>query len=118
MNLQPRTEQINVQKEILKTTQGQIFKVGGVTLDSTAFTEGVVPAGTPVAVPEAGGKAVPWDDATTTGVIPYVTTHDVLVGADRGDALVGAYEEAYLDRTKVTLSDAFMTAAGGRYKLR
>lgn len=117
MNLQPRTDSITVQREILKTTQGQVFKVGGLTLDSAAFAAGVVPAGTPVSIPTAGGKAIPWED-TATGVIPYVTTHDVIVGNGRGDAIVGGYEEAYLDKTKVTLSEAFMTAAGGRYKLR
>lgn len=116
MNLQPRTDSITVQKEILKTTQGQVFKVGGLTLDSTQFPAGVVPAGTPVSVPIAGGKAIPWADLAES-VIPYVTTHDVTVKAG-SDALVGAYEEAYLDKTKVTLSDAFITAAGNRYKLR
>lgn len=116
MNLQPRTDSITVQREILKTTQGQVFKVGGLTLDSAAFPAGVVPAGTPVSIPTAGGKAIPWVD-TATGVIPYVTTHDVIVRAG-SDAIVGGYEEAYLDKTKVTLSDAFVTAAGGRYKLR
>lgn len=117
MNLKPRTDTITVQKEILKTTQGQVFKVGGLTLDSTQFPAGVVKAGTPVSIPKTGGKAIPWTDAATD-VIPYVTTHDVLIGGDRGDAIVGGYEEAYLDKTKVTLSDAFVTAAGGRYKLR
>ena len=116
MNLQPRTDSITVQKEILKTTQGQVFKVGGLTLDGSAFTAGVVPAGTPVSIPEAGGKAIPWADAAT-GVIPYVTTHDVSVKAG-SDALVGGYEEAYFDKSKVTLSAAFITAAGSRYKLR
>lgn len=117
MNLQPRTDSVTVQREILKTTQGQIFKVGGITLDSTAFPAGVVVAGTPVSVPTAGGKAIPWVDGVANA-IPYVTTHDVLVGNGRGDALVGAYEEAYLDKTKVTLSAAFITAAANRYKLR
>ncbi|AQU79725.1 hypothetical protein [Planococcus faecalis] len=116
MNLQPRTDSITVQKEILKTTQGQVFKVGGLTLDSTAFAAGVVPAGTPVSVPIAGGKAISWTDLATD-VIPYVTTHDVSVKTG-SDALVGGYEEAYLDKTKVTLTPAFITAAGSRYKLR
>lgn len=114
MNLQPRTDSITVQREILYTTQGQIFKVGGVTLDSTAFPAGVVLAGTPVSV-EEGEKAIPWADGATG--TPYVTVNDVIVRAG-SDALVGCYEEAYLDKKKVTLTPAFITAAEGRYKLR
>jgi len=119
MILKPRKESITTQKEILKTTQGLIFKVGGITLDGTKFTAGIVPAGTPVTVAD-GAKAVPFvapaDGAALEGT-PYVTTHDVKVESG-ADTVVGAFEEAYFDKNKVELPEAFITAAGGRYKLR
>lgn len=114
MNLKPRTDSITVQKEILKTTQGLIFKVGGITLDGSLFTAGIVKAGTPVSI-KGDGLAKPFADADTG--TPYVTTHDVEV-VSGSNAIVGAFEEAYFDKNKVTLSAAFITAAGSRYKLR
>lgn len=122
MNLKPRTESITVQNEILKTTQGLIWKVGGITLDGSAFPAGIVKAGTPVAVGQNGEDlAKPWaaeDGETITDAgIAYVTTHDVKVGPDN-NAIVGAFEEAYFDKNKVDLSDEFIAASEGRYKLR
>ena len=122
MNLKPRTDSITVQNEILKTTQGLIWKVSGITLDGSAFPEGIVKAGTPVAVGQNGASlAKPWEKADGTTItdagIAYVTTHDVKVGPDN-NAIVGAFEEAYFDKNKVNLSAEFITAAEGRYKLR
>lgn len=116
MNLQPRTEQITAQKEILKTTQGLIWKVGGLTLDATKFTAGeYVPAGTAVVLPADNTLAVPFTVGATG--TPYVTTHDVKIVAG-SNPIVGAFEEAYFDKKKVTLPAEFITAAGGRYKVR
>lgn len=116
MNLQPRTEQITTQKEVLKTTQGLIWKVGGLTLDASKFTVGeYVKAGTPVVLPNDNQLAVPWT-AEATG-IPYVTTHDVKI-VEGSNPIVGAFEEAYFDKKKVTLPADFINAAGGRYKVR
>lgn len=117
MNLKPKTDSITVQNEILKTTQGLIFKVGGITLDAALFPAGIVKAGTPVSLKTApaDGKAKPWADADTG--TPYVTTHDVKVEAG-SDVVVGAFEEAYFNKNKVTFSAAFITAVGNRYKLR
>lgn len=117
MNLKPKTDSITVQNEILKTTQGLIFKVGGITLDAALFSAGVVKAGTPVSIKTApvDGKSKPWAD-TDTG-IPYVTTHDVKIETG-ADAIVGAFEEAYFNKTKVTFTAAFLTASANRYKTR
>lgn len=114
MNLKPRTNSITVQNEILKTTQGLIWKVAGITLEGSKFPEGVVKAGTPVLVAD-GELAVPFE--VEGEGIPYVTTHDVQV-ADGDNAIVGAFEEAYFDKKKVDLSDEFIAASEGRYKLR
>lgn len=114
MNLKPRTDSITVQNEILKTTQGLIFKVGGITLDGSLFTAGIVKAGTPVSI-KVDGLAKRFAD-TDKGIV-YVTTHDVEV-VSGSNAVVGAFEEAYFNKDKVTLSAAFITAAEGRYKLR
>lgn len=122
MNLKPRTDSITVQNEILKTTQGLVWKVSGITLDGSAFPDGIVNAGTPVAVGQNGeALAKPWgaeDGETITDAgIAYVTTHDVKVDND-SNAIVGAFEEAYFDKNKVNLSAEFISAAEGRYKLR
>lgn len=124
MNLKPRTESITVQNEVLKTTQGLVFKVSGITLDGDAFTEGVVKAGTPVALGQNGATlAQPWADANGTTITagnegtPYVTTHDVKVEPGV-NAIVGAFEEAYFDTNKVSFTASFLDLAQGRYKVR
>lgn len=116
MNLKPRREDVTVQNEVLKTTQGLIFKVGGITLDGSLFS-GVVKAGTPVSIKAADGLAKPYADTDPASDEVYVTTHDVVI-QDAGNAIVGAFEEAYFDQNKVTFSAAFMSAADGRYKVR
>ena len=117
MNLQPRSEQITVQQEFLWSTSGLIHKVGNVTLDAAAF-EGEVKAGT-VVVQGANGLSTPYDDATYTaaaGTI-YVTTNDVSV-TDQ-NVQIGAIEEAYLNRNRITGGGAGLEAASGyRFKLR
>jgi hypothetical protein len=129
MGLQPKRIDFTVQREYLDTTQGQVFKTAGLTLDASAFTgdqltsEGYVLAGSGVRLDSGTGLAVPHDNGTTAGTL-YVLVNDVKLSD--GDALAGAYEEAYLNRAVVTatepgriaLSDAFVTASGNRFKLR
>lgn len=125
MNLQPKTDRITAQKEFLHTTQGTIAKVGGVTLDNGSFTpdaSGYLLAGSGVVINE-NGHGVPFTEGAT-GLV-YVTQHDVKI-ADNTNTVVGALEEAYLKRSVVTatepgrapITDAFVTASGGRFHLR
>ena len=119
MNLQPRTEGITVQQEFVHQTAGLIHKVGNVTLDATKF-DGIVKAGTVVSVGQGGNElAEPWNAEATTKGIVYVTTNDVKVGEN--NVQVGALEEGYLKRdrvTGVTDESAFYEATGNRFKLR
>ena len=59
-NLQPRKEDIIVQHEFMKTTQGMKWKVGGGTLKGEEFDEEYIKAGTAVAVDD-DGDVVPFD---------------------------------------------------------
>lgn len=117
MNLQPQTEQITVQHEFLFQTAGLIHKVGNVTLDGSAF-EGTVKAGT-VVVQGANGLSTPYDGATfaaANGTV-YVTANDVEVGTD--NVQIGALEEAYLNRTKITGYHADLAVDSNfRFKIR
>jgi hypothetical protein len=117
VNLQPRTEDIIVSREFLFQTSGKIHKVGNVTLDAAAF-EGRVLAGT-VVVQGANGLSTPYDGATYTaaaGTI-YVTTNDVEVGDQ--NIQVGALEEAYLRRDRITGYHANLEGhSGNRFKVR
>lgn len=117
MNLQPRTEQITVQHEFLWQTAGLIHKVGNVTLDAAAF-DGHVAAGT-VVVQGANGLSTPYDGATFAagaGLV-YVTANDAEVGDT--NVQIGAIEEAYLNRTKITGYHADLAADSNfRFKIR
>jgi hypothetical protein len=120
VNLQPRSEQITVQQEFLWQTAGLIHKVGNVTLDAAAF-DGVVKAGTVVAV---GGNdlAVPYvasvDGGAAANGAVYVITNDIEVGDN--NVQVGALEEAYLNRNRITAAslDRLELDSGYRFKLR
>lgn len=124
MRLQPKRESFIAQKEFLHTTQGLIHKVGGLTLKASAFTPdetGHVKAGSPVTV-GADGYAVPYDGVVTG--THFILAHDVHV--KDGDAVGGALEEGYLKKSvvqavetgRIAVTDGFITATGGRFKLR
>lgn len=117
MKLQPRSEQISVQQEFLWQTAGLIHKVGNVTLDAAAF-EGVVKAGT-VVVQGANGLSTPYDGATFAagaGTV-YVITNDVEV-TDQ-NVQIGAIEEGFLNRTRITGYHADLAADSNyRFKIR
>lgn len=130
MNLQPKRESIAGQKEFLNTTQGLVHKVGGITLDATAFTgaevsaEGYVKAGSAVQLADAEGSlAMPFDPLVTTGTV-YVTANDVKI--TDGNPIVGALETAFLKSSVVTavedgriaVTPEFITASNGRFHLR
>ncbi|AYP68824.1 hypothetical protein BpsM61_00050 [Bacillus phage vB_BpsM-61] len=126
MNLQPRKQEITVQREFLKSTEGLIHKVGGVTLDAAEFTagaDGFVRSGSAVSFDEDSGLAVPFT-AESDG-IPYVLAHDVRI-IEGQNPIVGAVETAFLDRSVVTdgdkvtvpVTDEFIEAASNRYHLR
>jgi hypothetical protein len=118
MNLHPRTEQITVQKEFLFATAGLIHKVGNVTLDGATF-EGVVKAGTVVVENPTTKISTAYNGASYTPAagIVYVTAHDVEV-ADK-NVQVGAIEEAYLHRTKITGYHADLAVdSENRFKIR
>ncbi|QFG05416.1 decoration protein [Bacillus phage 031MP002] len=122
MNLQPRTQDITVQREFLFQTSGLIHKVGNVTLDASQFTAGVVKAGT-VVVEGANGLSTPYNDATfgteggQAGTV-YVTANDVEI-KDGQNVQIGAIEEAFLRADRITNGGANLEANSGyRYKLR
>jgi hypothetical protein len=119
MNLQPRTEQITVQKNFLWSTAGLVHKIGNVTLKGSAFADGdVVKAGTVVVV-GADKKATAYDGATYTAADGriYVTTNDVV--ANGADQQVGALEEAYLNGSKITGNHADLAVDSEyRFKVR
>ena len=102
MNLQPRTDQITVQKNFLWSTAGLVHKIGNVTLQGSSFTSGVVVKAGTVIVVGVDKKATAYDGATYTAAAGpvYVTTNDVLMSGT--DQQVGALEEAYLNKTKIT----------------
>lgn len=114
MNLNPRYAEYGSQREILHMTAGSIAKVGGITLDASKFTAGVVLAGTAVSI-QADGTAKPWADADTGK--PYLTNHDVMINPATGNVIVGGWEEALVVERKLTgVTEAFKTAAGFRYR--
>ena len=127
MNLQPRKESIIVQNEILLNTQGQIFKVGGITLDASAFPERIVKAGTAVMKDVNTGLFVPYADSADdaggatfpAGAEVYITAQDSVVGTQEGEranTLVGAYIEAYLNTSRLTgVTEAFKAQMASRY---
>lgn len=116
MNLNPRTVEYGSQKEILYTVKNSSEKVGGLTLDGSAFPAStLLPAGTAVGLNKTTNLAVPWVDATSG--VPYLTNHDVMTGAAEEDIIVGAWAEASLQEPKLTgVNATFKTAAGARYR--
>jgi hypothetical protein len=132
MNLQPYSEQIVVQKEFLYSTEMLSHKVGGITLDAAAFTNGeYVKAGTIVAINANGdesGLAQPFAAATTDGETGdvtgsfgevYAVAHDVKV-TEGVNPVVGAVQEGYLDRNKITVDETLINQieAASNYRLR
>lgn len=121
MNLQTTSVQITVQQEFVYQTAGLIHKVGGVTLDGSKF-EGLVKAGTVVAIGQENNPlAEPWNSEAVVKGTVYVTTNDVKVGT--GNVQVGALEEGYLYRKRVTgiapeKEAAFAEQCQNRFKLR
>lgn len=122
MNLQTSSIQITVQQEFVYQSAGLIHKVGGVTLDGTKFT-GLVKAGTVVAVGQENNPlAEPWNSEAVVKGTVYVTTNDVkIVGTQ--NVQVGALEEGYLNRKRVTgvaseKEAAFAEQSQNRFKLR
>lgn len=115
MNLQPRTEDVLGTTEILQTTQGMIFKVGGVTLDAAAFpADSVIKAGTAVSI-AANGLAKPWADADTG--LAFLTVHDVT--NKNGNVVTGALEAGFVKTAALTgVTAAFRTAVDGRIHFR
>lgn len=120
MNLQPRTEQITVQKEFLWSTAGLIHKVGNITLKGSTFAAGtVVKAGTVVVV-GADKLATLYDGVTYTAAAGtvYVTTNDRVMDGT-SNVQVGALEEAYLNASKITGNHADLAVDSNyRFKIR
>lgn len=117
MNLQPRKEQIVVQEEFLLNTQGLIFKVGGITLDGSAFN-GIVKAGTAVMKGE-DDLFIPYADsagAFPDGAEVYLTAQDAIMKTDANN-VIGAVVKAYVKTDKLTgVTDAFKAhTADSRY---
>lgn len=115
MNLQPRTDQVTVSQEFMNTTQGMVFKVGGVVLDAAQFADdAVVKAGTAISI-GANGLAKPWADADTG--LAFLTTDDVRVGTT--NVVTGALEAGYVRTSRVTgATAAFKTAVKDRIHFR
>lgn len=93
MNLYPRSETIVAGKEILRDIVGA--KKITVTLDHTAFTPGVVPAGTSLIFDATSKKTRPFDkttDAEATGQVSLLL-RDIRIGENdvQGVGLVGGY---------------------------
>jgi hypothetical protein len=137
MDLQPRSEQITVQKEFLYQTAGAIYKVGGITLNGSQFTAGeFVKAGTAVAIDKVTTDgttettvpdASPYEPSSSTTIADpgqvHVIAHDVKIPEDGRNVVVGALEEAFLNRNKITGvaaadEDTFITDSNYRFKLR
>lgn len=121
MNLQPRKDTIVVQDEVLLNTQGVIFKVGGITLDGSAFNagaDGIVKAGTAVMVDAGSGLAVPYADAAgafPAGADVYLTAQDAVIKSGSNN-VVGAFVKAYVNTAKLTgVTTAFRAATTERY---
>jgi hypothetical protein len=125
MNLQPSSETITVQKEFLYSTEMLSFKTGGITLDATKFPDGgYVKAGTVVTIGQTGnatGFAQPYDSAAAAKGELYVVAHDVKVTRPV-NPIVGAVQEGYLHRGKITVGAAdpatIEAASNYRFKLR
>lgn len=116
MNLNPRVKEYASQIEILYTVKGSIEKVGGITLDGSAFpVNTLIKAGTAVSIQE-NGLAKPWADGDKGK--PYLTNHNVITGdATTQNVIVGAWEEALVVAGKLTgITDEFKIAAGNRYR--
>ena len=135
MDLRPKSENITVQKRFIHQTNGLVHKVGNITLDGSQFTAGqVVKAGTAVTigkVDDNGGSPITYDKATpyepasasiTNVGTPYVTTTDVKIPEDNSDVQVGAIEEGYLVKDRITgisgNESSFVADSNYRYKLR
>lgn len=120
MNLQPRRETIVVQDEFLLSAEGLVHKVGGITLDGSAFgAEGtIVKAGTAVMKDGATGLFKPYaDDAGNfpAGAEVYLTAQDAVIKAGT-NPVVGAVVRAYVNTSKLTgVTAAFKDATKDRY---
>lgn len=123
MNLQPSNTTITVQKEFLYSTEMLSFKVGGITLDNAAFPDGeYIKAGTVVSIGATGnatGLARPYDSAAAAKGELYVVAHDVKVTRPV-NPIVGAVQEGYLHRDKITYgaADVNTIEAASNYRLR
>lgn len=109
MNLQPvRGEQIIVQREFMHTTQGIVWKVGGVTVKTDSFPAGVIKAGTAISV-NGEGFAVPFNATHGNG---YLLAVDVV---GKGVIIAGAVMGGYADASKCTgITEAFKSAVKER----
>lgn len=123
MNLQPSSYSITVQKEFLYSIEGLSFKTGGVTLDAASFPDGAyVKAGTVISIGATGnatGMARPYDSAAAAKGELYVVAHDVKVTRPV-NPIVGAVQEGYLNKNKITFGAADVTKieADSNYRLR
>lgn len=119
MNLNIRKDSVVVQSEFLLSTQGLIFKVGGLTLKGTVFgADGsIVKAGTAV-MKDGAGKYIPYADSTgafPAGAEVYIITNDVVI-KDQKDQVVGGLVNGYLNTAKLTnVTTAFKGATSNRY---
>lgn len=116
MNLQPRREDIIVQQEFLRNTQGMEVKTGGVTLNAADFTVGeIVKAGTAIYVDGAsklGRKWLAGTLGTQTGA--GLTMHDVKIVAG-SNPIVGVLVSGHPREARCTgVTANFKTATQGR----
>lgn len=126
MNLQPRKDSIVVQNEFLYSTEMLSFKVGGITLDASKWSDGqTIKAGTVVTIgknADASGLAQPYakKDGTTitnAGEV-YVVSHDI-INKTGVNQVVGAVQEGYLAKTKITgVSDYAALEVDSNFRLR
>lgn len=123
MNLQPRKDSIVVQDEVLLNTQGLIHKVGGITLDGSAFAPNgdkvIVKSGTAVMANAETGLFVPYADGAEgtfpAGAEVYLTAQDAVI-KEKKNEVIGAFVAAYLNTEKLTgVTTAFKGATSGRY---
>lgn len=123
MNLQPYSTDITVQNEFLYSTEMLSYKLGGITLDASKFpVDEYVKAGTVVAIGGTGnttGMAWAYDSTLATKGELYVVAHDVKVTSGV-NPVVGAVQEGYLNKNKITYGTADVTTieAASNYRLK
>lgn len=119
MNLQPRKEDIIVQREFLRNTQGMEVKTAGATLLNTDWTDGeIVKAGTAIYIDGAGmGRKWVTDGATPTPATTTkagLTMHDVKIRAG-SNPIVGVLVAGHPREDRCTgVNQAFKDATRGR----